>query len=144
MCNCVDIDLLRAVDELSHDDGVQRRDGGGGREIVFESRFLVNDVHGGTGENVRWANENGISVMLVSELSSWNECLKGVPNALRERFRSFNTRHFSPFWLVYANLVEDRGEFMPVLCHIDLLGVRSEHLDATLFEAQCDILRQLT
>ena len=33
---------------------------------------------------------------------------------------------------------------MAVLCLIDILGVRSEHLDATLFEAQCDILRQLT
>jgi hypothetical protein len=83
-------------------------------------------------------------VVVVSELSSSNECLNDVPNAFRERFRSLNTRHFSPFWLVNANLVEDRRELMSVLCHIDFLRVCSEHLDATLFEAQCDILRQLT
>lgn len=67
-----------------------------------------------------------------------------VPNTLRERLCSLNTRHFSPFWLVNAYLVKDRRELMSVLCHIDILGVRSEHLDATLFETQCDILRQLT
>ena len=141
MCDCVDVDLLGAVNELGHNNRMQRRDGGSSRKVVFESRFLVNNVHGGTGKNVRWANENRIPVVPVSELGWSNEGSNDVPNTSRKRFRSLNTRYFSPFWLVDANLVKDRRELMAVLCHIDIVGVRSEHLDTTLFETQCDILR---
>jgi len=58
----VDVDLLSIFDELGDNDGVERRNRSGGREVVIKSRFFVDDVHSGSRQDVGRSNENGITV----------------------------------------------------------------------------------
>ena len=75
--------------------------------------------------------------------ASQGQTSSNIPNAFSEGFGSFDARDFGPFGLVNADLVKDRGEFVPVFGHIDILGVRSEDVDTIFLEAQCDVLWQL-
>ena len=52
MSDGVDIDLLSIFDELGNDDGVERRDRSCGREVVVKGRFFVDDVHGGSRQDI--------------------------------------------------------------------------------------------
>jgi hypothetical protein len=48
----INVDFLGVVDELGNDDGMVWRDVGGGREEVLQSGLVIDDIHGGSRQDV--------------------------------------------------------------------------------------------
>ena len=57
----ININLLGVVDELRDDDGVERRNVGGGRQVVLQLRLVVDDVHSSTRQDVRRSDQDRVS-----------------------------------------------------------------------------------
>ncbi|ROV99906.1 hypothetical protein VMCG_06224 [Cytospora schulzeri] len=125
--NTVDVELLRALDELADDDRVVGRDIAGSLKLVLELILAVNDSHGGTGQDVTGSDEHRVAD-LVSELLS-----------------RLDGGELLPCGLVKANAIEDGRELLSVLSLVDILGVSTENVGlSSLLEAQSDVLRQLS
>lgn len=111
----VNVDFLSVVNELRDNDGVEGRNVGGGSEFVFKLFFVLDDVYGSVGKNVRRLNKDRV-VDFVGKF-----------------FGSLKRGCFSLSWLVYINRVKDGRKFVLVFGVVDLFGVCIENVDISLF-----------
>lgn len=102
------------------------RDVGGLVKVRVEVVARVDDVHGGSGEDVRGANEDGVAD-LVAELVGGG-----------------HRRELLPEGLVDAEVVEHARELVTVLGHVDHLGRGTEDLDALAVQGKGDVVRRLS
>lgn len=79
-------------------------------------------------------------MMSVDPLSSRSD----LPNFRSKVLGRLKRGYFNPFWLINTNAIKDRGEFVTVLCIVNLGRIGSKNLDAAILEPKCNILRQLS
>lgn len=68
--NGVDVNFLSIIDEFGDDNRVKRRDRCCCGEVVLQSRFLVYDIHGCAGEDVRWTNKDWVPELNIRTRTS--------------------------------------------------------------------------
>ncbi|KAH8720481.1 hypothetical protein HC256_000873 [Beauveria bassiana] len=121
----VDVNLLRALDELGDDDGVVRRHVASRLELVLEVLLAADDGHGGAREDVAGAHEHRVANLA-------GKCL-GV----------LDRRELLPGRLVDADAVENLGKLLTVLGLVDVLGAQSNVLGKLAANGYNDALGSL-
>jgi hypothetical protein len=122
----IDINLEGTLDELGDDNGVIRRDAGGGEKLVLELRLGPDDSHSSAGKDVRRADKDGV--------------LDRVSKFLRVLVRS----KLLPGRLVNTDGVEDGGELVTVLSLVNVERVGTKDVGtASFLKLESDVLGQL-
>jgi hypothetical protein len=86
----------------------------------------VDDVHGGTREDVGGTDEDGVA------------------NLLAELLGVINGGQLPPLWLINAEGIQHAGELVAVLSRVDHLWGGPKDLDALVMEAQGNVVGGLS
>mmetsp|Transcript_14281 Transcript_14281/g.23195 ORF Transcript_14281/g.23195 Transcript_14281/m.23195 type:complete len:1459 (-) Transcript_14281:343-4719(-) len=121
----ININLASVLNESSKNNRVVTGDLTGTLEVLGELSSVVGDAHGGTGEHVRGANENG-----VANLVSKGEGILGGGEA-------------RPLRLVNAKLVTDAGELITVLSRVNHDGRGTSNLHTVVVHGEGNVVREL-
>jgi hypothetical protein len=122
LCHAVDLNLLRALQELGDDHRVLRGDQGGLAQVLVERALGLGDVHRGAGKNVGRPDQHGI------------------PGLRGKGARLLDVLEFLPRRLDDTKLVEQGREAVPVFRPVNRVRLGAENANAAAVQAEREVV----